>query len=125
MNMLRNTLLQTILISVFLCFAVSFTFGQSSPEGLQGFWYDGDSNGFYEFRDNGTFRFENKSGSDHEGTYESAGQDDEGNKMYRAKYPDPKTGEDFNIFIKVHPGGRGGYTQIKCMKYPFYRSIES
>lgn len=96
-----------------------------SKEGLNGFWYDSESKGFYEFRENGTFLYESKDGKKHEGTFESSGTDQEGGNMYRATYSDSETGEERSLFIKVNRDGRSGYTQYKCMKYPFYRSIES
>ena len=92
---------------------------------LQGHWYDTDSNGFYEFRENGSFIYESKDGLRHEGIYESSGQDQEGNHMFRAKYTDVQSGEERSLFIRVNRDGRSGYTQYKCMKYPFVRSIES
>jgi hypothetical protein len=92
---------------------------------IQGYWYDTDSNGFYEFRENGSFIHESKDGLRHEGSYESTGQDQEGNHMFRAKYTDVQSGEERSLFIRLNRDGKSGYVQYKCMKYPFVRSIES
>ena len=97
----------------------------TNPPVLRGFWYDSESKGFYEFRDNGSFFYESKDGLKHEGTYDSTGQDQEGNFIFRARYTDSQTGEERSLFIRVNRDGRSGYTQYKCTKYPFYRSIES
>lgn len=92
-----------------------------------GIWYDSESKGFYEFKspEQGSFYYETPEGDRYEGEYEPAGKDNEGNDMYRGKLTYPDEEEPRNLFFKIYEGGKSGYVQYKCRKYPFYKTIES
>lgn len=99
--------------------------GEKAP--VKGMWYDSESQGFYEFKapENGIFYFETPEGDRYEGTYEPAGKDNEGNDMYRGELAYPEEEEPRRLFFKIYEGGKSGYVQYKCRKYPFYKTIES
>ncbi|MCS6904349.1 MAG: hypothetical protein RML72_10265 [Bacteroidia bacterium] len=88
---------------------------------IKGVWYDAQSQGYYEFMEDGEFFFHTPDGKISQGTLQELERDKEGNRQFMGKIKFAGSQEESNVFLKFYVNGKAGYMQYRCTKYHFFR----